>query len=243
MFLRVGPATSASDQARAAMRKLVQALPATFRADAEAAATATVIDQSRWGEQPRRRPPLVDRLEDAVVTCRRIRMTYTSGSRQRSERIVDPWGLVAKDDSWYLVAGTDRGQRTFRVDRIEQAVTTDEEASPRPAGFALDAAWEAVVGVVELKRARTQATIRIETRYVPVLRQRFGRQCEVIDGDETVEEADGWTRARVAAPTPLDLARDLAGWGGLVQVLDQPAVKDLLLQIATELTGLYQGEA
>ena len=242
LFLLVGPAASASDEARAALRKLVQALPSAFRTDAEAAADATVIDPTRWGEQPRHRPALVDLLEDAVVRRRRVRMTYTTASRQRSERVVNPWGLVAKGDTWYLVAGTDRGPRTFRIDRIGEAASTDEQATPRPAGFALDSAWDDVVGVVERKRARTQATIRIETRFLPVLRDRFGRQCEIVGGDAG-KEADGWTRARVAAPTPLDLARNLAGWGGLVQVLGQPEVERLLLQLATELTELYRDRA
>src|ERR1700757_108748 len=39
LFLLVGPAAAVSDEAKAALRKLVRALPQTFRADAEAAAT------------------------------------------------------------------------------------------------------------------------------------------------------------------------------------------------------------
>ncbi|MBW3610135.1 MAG: WYL domain-containing protein [Actinobacteria bacterium] len=44
----------------------------------------------------------------------------------------DPWGLVDKDGPWYVVAGTDRGQRTFRLDRIVEAEATELPAS-RPA--------------------------------------------------------------------------------------------------------------
>src|SRR5512144_1552356 len=51
LFLLVGPAAAVSGQAKAALRKLVQALPQTFRADAEAAARATMIDATRWGER------------------------------------------------------------------------------------------------------------------------------------------------------------------------------------------------
>jgi hypothetical protein len=48
LFLLVGPAAAVSDEAKAALRKLVQALPKTFRADAEAAASATMTDPTRW---------------------------------------------------------------------------------------------------------------------------------------------------------------------------------------------------
>ncbi|HEX7133664.1 MAG TPA: YafY family protein [Iamia sp.] len=233
LFLLVGPAASVSDEAKAALRKLVQALPATFRADAEAAAHSTVIDPTRWGERDTSRPPLVDQLQAAVVGRRKVRLTYTSGARKRSERLVEPWGLVDKDDTWYLIAGTERGRRTFRVDRITEAATTDEPAA-RPDDFALQEAWDEVVGVVEQKRSQTWATVLVETRFLWVLRDHFGRHLHVED-----ERADGRTQVRLAAPTPLDIARNLAGWGAQVEVLDPPEVQDQLARIGAELADRY----
>jgi predicted DNA-binding transcriptional regulator YafY len=134
LFLLVGPAAAVSGAAKAALRKLVQALPQTFRSDAEAASAATMIDPARWGEPDRRRPEIVDLLQNAVVRRRKIRLAYVGRTRERTERLVDPWGLVDKDDIWYLVAGTDRGQRTFRVDRILGAEPTELPAE-RPRGL------------------------------------------------------------------------------------------------------------
>jgi predicted DNA-binding transcriptional regulator YafY len=236
LFLLAGPAAAAagSDEARAALRKLVQALPQTFRADAEAAATATMVDPTRWSGRDRPRPEMVDRLQAAVVRRRKVRLTYTSRSRERTERLVDPWGLVDKDDTWYLIAGTERGERTFRVDRIAAAEPTDEPAE-RPDDFALAAAWERVVGEVEQARSRTWATVLIETRFVPILRDHFGMHCHT-----EAELDDGRSRVRIAAPTPLDIARNLAGWGADVEVLEPTAVQTQLARIATELTTFYQ---
>jgi predicted DNA-binding transcriptional regulator YafY len=90
----------------------------------------------------------VELLQDAVVRRRKVRFTYGG----RADRVVDPWGLVDKDDVWYLVAGTDRGRRTFRVDRISAAVVTDEEAA-QPDDFALGEAWDEVVAEVEARRS------------------------------------------------------------------------------------------
>nr|WP_246219223.1 WYL domain-containing protein [Phytoactinopolyspora halotolerans] len=241
LFLLVGPAAAVSDEAKAALRKLVRALPQTFRADAEAAASTTMIDPTRWGERDRRRPEVVDLLQSAVVRRRKVRLAYTSGSRERSERLVDPWGLVDKDEVWYLIAGTERGQRTFRVDRIDHAEPTDEPAE-RPDDFELAAAWNRVVGEMEQLRSRTWATVLIEERYVPILRDHFGRHCEV-DGAGGRDIDDGRTRVRVGAPTPLDIARNLAGWGGAVEVLDPPSVQDELGRIGAELVSRYGSEA
>jgi predicted DNA-binding transcriptional regulator YafY len=231
LFLLVGPAAAVSGEAKAALRKLVRALPQTFRAAAEAAASATMIDPTRWGERDRRRPELVDLLQSAVIRRRRVRLTYASGARERTDRLVDPWGLVDKDDIWYLLAGTERGRRTFRVDRIIAADPTDQPAE-RPDDFTLAAAWEEVVGEVEHRRSRTWATVLIEVRFVPVLRTQFGRHCHV---DRELD--DGRARVRLAAPTPLDIARHLAGWGAMIEVLEPPSVQAELARIGAELVG------
>jgi predicted DNA-binding transcriptional regulator YafY len=233
LFLLVGPAAAVSGEAKAALRKLVRALPKTFRADAEAAASATMIDPTRWGDRDRRRPEMVELLQTAVVRRRTVRLTYTNSARQRTERLIDPWGLVDKDDVWYLLAGTERGQRTFRVDRIVGAEPTDQPAE-RPDDFTLATAWQRVVAEVEQRRSRTWATVLVEARFVPVLRDQFGRHCHA-EGDLD----DGRARVRVASPTPLDIARHLAGWGTLLEVVEPRSVQAELARIGAELAARY----
>src|SRR4051794_34328895 len=101
LFLLAGPAASIAPAVRSALRKLVQALPGTFRADAEAAASAVMVDSARWGEPDRPQPEIVETLQGAVVRRRKVRFWY----RQR-ERRVSPLGLVDKDGIWYLLADT-----------------------------------------------------------------------------------------------------------------------------------------
>ncbi|MGW2543543.1 helix-turn-helix transcriptional regulator [Kitasatospora sp. NPDC001574] len=255
LFLLVGPAAAVSGEAKAALRKLVRALPRTFRADAEAAADAVVIDPTGWGGRDRHRPGTVGLLQEAVVRRRQVRLTYTGASGERTERLVDPWGLVDKDDVWYLLAGTERGRRTFRVDRIAEAEPTGRAAA-RPDDFTLAAAWEQVVGEVEQRRSRTWATVLVEDRHVRVLRDQFGRHCEVL-GDAAGSAAgspadgadaglgghrghgDGRIRVRVGAPTPLDVARHLAGWGAQAEVVEPLAVQEELARLGAELTARY----
>ncbi|MES4906963.1 MULTISPECIES: WYL domain-containing protein [unclassified Streptomyces] len=233
LFLLVGPAAAVSAEAKAALRKLVRALPHTFRADAEAAAAATMTDPAGWGERERARPEMIERLQAAVVHRRKVRLTYDNHARERTDRLVDPWGLVDKDDTWYLIAGTERGRRTFRVDRIVAAEVTYQPAE-RPDDFTLATAWQQVVGEVERRRSHTWATVLIEARYVSVLRDRFGRHCHL-----DTELDGGRARVRVAAPTPLDIARHLAGWGTLIDVLEPPSVQAELARIGAELTDRY----
>lgn len=238
LFLLAGPAAAASDEVKAALRKLMRALPHTFRADAAAAASATVVDSARWGERDRRRPPMVELLQDAVIRRRKVQLIYVDGARRRTERLVDPWGLVDKDDNWYLVAGTDRGQRTFRVERIVAAEPTEQPAGQPDDGFTLAGAWNRVVDEVEQRRSRAWATVVVEPRFVAVLQNQFGRHCRV-EG----ECADGRARVRLGAPTSLDIARHLAGWGALLEVVEPASVRAELARIGTELANHYAAGA
>jgi predicted DNA-binding transcriptional regulator YafY len=233
LFLLAGPASAVAPPLRSALRKLVRALPATFRAEAEAAADVVVVDAARWGERDRPRHPLVDLLQDAVVRRRKVTLDYASRGAPASRRLVDPLGLVDKDEVWYLVAGTAKGQRTFRVDRIAAAEVTDQVAE-RPAGFDLTREWARVVGEVEQRRSLLSATVLIAERVLPVLRDHFGRHCEPL---ETLP--DGRVRVRVAAPMALSIAEQLAGWGAAVEVLEPEAVRAELARLGAELVARY----
>jgi predicted DNA-binding transcriptional regulator YafY len=233
LFLLAGPAAPVAPHVKSALRKLVRALPDTFRADAEAAAGAVTIDPTRWGERGRERPPLVDVLQTAVVRRRKVSLEYANRARTKTRRLVDPWGLVDKDDVWYLMAGTEDGQRTFRIDRVIDAVVTDLPAE-RPAGFELARAWEGVVDEVEQQRSMLSATVLIEARLAPVLRGQFGRHCEV-----TGELDDGRVRVRVAAPMALSIAEHLAGWGSVIEVVEPESVRSELARIGAELIERY----
>lgn len=233
LFLLAGPSAAVAPELKSALRKLVRALPRTFRADAEAAADAVVIDSARWGESGHERPERVNALQHAVVHRRKVWLTYAGRKRAESKRLVDPWGLVDKDDIWYLLAGTEKGQRTFRVDRIADITVTDIE-STRPDDFELSQAWQRVVEEVEQKRSLESAIVLIDPRLVWVLRGQFGRHCEV---EETLD--DGRVRVRVAAPTPLSIAQYLAGWGNQVEVAESEPVRAQLARIGAELTAQY----
>ncbi|KOV81725.1 YafY family protein [Nocardia sp. NRRL S-836] len=232
LFLVAGPAAAVAPEVKSALRKLVRALPGTFRADAQAAAQAVVVDTAAWGADSRDRPALVTLLQEAVVRQQRVQLTYAKRGAAATERVVDPWGLVDKDGIWYLVAGTPDGRRTFRLDRIEGASLSNVKAS-RPDDFELAEAWESIVTVVERKRAETKAVLVLPTRFLDIFQHQHGRHCTV------VETAGDQARVELTAPRPLDIARNVAGWGGLVTVESPASVKEHLAAIGAELVSRY----
>lgn len=233
LFLLAGPSAGAQPEAKAALRKLVRALPQTFRGEAEAAADAVVIDPARWGATERALPAEVRTLQRAVVQRNKVRLNYRTRTGEQSERLVDPLGLVDKDGIWYLVAGTERGRRTYRVDRIEEMLVTGE-AAERPADFDLTQAWDQVVDEVERQRSTVAATVLISERLLPILRDQQGRHC-VVDGPID----DGRVQVRVTAPTAWMVAQQLAGWGDAIDVVGPGEVRAELARIGGQLVGRY----
>ena len=233
LFLLAGPAASTAPEVKSGLRKLVRALPGTFRADAEAAADAVLIDSAGWGESDKEPPALVRELQTAVVRRRKVRLSYAGRSGPPSQRLIDPWGLVDKDDIWYLIAGTPNGRRTFRANRIVEAVVTDQPAE-RPDDFQLAQAWQEVVAEMEQRRSLVQATVLIEGRFVPVLQSHYGRHCEVLGTWD-----DGRMRVRVGSHIARSIAEQLAGWGNAVEVLEPEEVRSELARIGAELVQSY----
>ncbi len=229
LFLLVGPAASVDPDAKAALRKLVRALPETFRADAASAAEAIVIDPDDWGRRPTERPALLPVLESAVVARRRVRLRYAAWNREPVERLVDPWGLARKQEHWYLLGAVGGAERTYRVDRILEVVVTDD-AAERPDGLDLADVWERVTNAVNAQRASATALIVVDAGIVPLLTTQFGQRAVEEESVDPVR-----SRVRVTAPTEQLLARGLAGWAEFIEVLEPATVRDELRRLGEAL--------
>ncbi|MGA2522361.1 MAG: WYL domain-containing protein, partial [Acidimicrobiales bacterium] len=162
LFLLAGPSSPATPELRAALRKLVRALPESFRATAEAASRAVVVDRSGWdgATSPRPDPPRLDAVQQAVVQGRQAVLDYVAGDGRATRRVVHPLGLAVKGTVWYLVADTGDGRRTFRVDRVRSVELTDEPVV-RPEGFDLAEAWNDVTAGADEWRAPVRARAQV----------------------------------------------------------------------------------
>jgi predicted DNA-binding transcriptional regulator YafY len=238
LFLVAGPASSGAPELRAALRKLVHALPEPFRATAEAASGAVVVDPVAWGGTPDRRPdpPHLDPLAELVVDGRQAELGYTARDGATTTRTVHPLGLARKGRTWYLLAGTDRGRRTFRVDRVSSLRRLDG-AVERPDGFDLEAEWQAVVGEVDERRTPLHVRVAAEPWALRYLRMVVGTRL-AIDGEEG-DGPDTRVLATVRAHGVEPVAVELAGFGAAVEVLGPSEVRDRLAGIGRELVDTY----
>ncbi|MGH7358062.1 MAG: helix-turn-helix transcriptional regulator [Candidatus Rokuibacteriota bacterium] len=233
LFLVAGPSASATPQVKAALRKLVRALPEPFRAEAEAAASAVVLDPTTWDRTSVPPPAHLDVLQHAVVDGVQVRLVYAGRDRPVSERTVHPLGLVAKASVWYLVAGTEAGLRTFRLSRVRAVLPTADPVE-RPDGFDLAETWKSIVDMVDERRAGFRAVALADGDMIPWLRGTFGTRLVV--GETT---AQGRVEVEVRSWSAHSVASELASFGEGVEVLRPAEVRDELARLGFELTRRY----
>src|SRR5262245_17880327 len=237
LFLVAGP-SAATPELKAALRKLVRALPESFRAKGESAATSVVIDPSGWegnGRTPRR-PPLLDAVQRAVVEGLEINLGYVARDRRTTTRVVHPLGLAAKASVWYLVAETDAGRRTFRVDRITSVEPTGD-AAVRPADFDMAETWREISDEIDQKRTPVKARALAAPHGVPWCRADLGNRVRVLDTN-----ADGRVELELRGHNARSLAADVAGFGGMLEILEPAEVRDELATIGAELAATYHSK-
>jgi predicted DNA-binding transcriptional regulator YafY len=236
LFLVAGPSSTATPEVRAALRKLVRALPEALRDQAEAATSAVVVDPAGWDDHHRQRPPPphLDALQRAVVEGEQVTLGYVARDGTASTRPIHPLGLASKGAAWYLVAGTDSGLRTFRVDRVSGVEPTGQPVK-RPEGFDLAEAWRLIADEVDERRAPVRATATADPDVVGLLRMMLGTRVRI--GPGAGEERRVTVELR--GHTVESLAGEIAGLGGCVEVLEPPALRERLAEIGTQLTGLY----
>jgi predicted DNA-binding transcriptional regulator YafY len=228
-----GPQSHATPEVRAALRKLVRALPEQFRAVAEAASSAIVIDPTDWDRRKFPPPAHLEVLQHAIAEAVQIELRYGDREDAESERTVHPLGLVAKGPVWYLVGDTDNGLRTFRVGRIRSVHDTDRPLV-RPDGFDLEATWQSIVTTLDDMRAPYTAVVHADPDIVPVLQSVFGTMISVTE-TRVADRVEVEIRDRSA----FMLAVRLAGFGKRVEVVGPDAVRAELARIAGELRDTY----
>jgi predicted DNA-binding transcriptional regulator YafY len=238
LFLLAGPRAT-TPELRAALRKLVRALPEPFRESAEAASAAVVHDTAGWSGTRVERPTPVhlDAVQGAVITGCQIVLGYVAREGLPSTRTVHPLGLATKAGSWYLVAETDAGRRTFRVDRIQSVELTDQPVV-RPPGFELADAWKMITTEIEHVRMPIVVRALVDQLAMPQVRYVLGSRLRIgmaID--------DGRVEVEIRGQSEYSVASELAGFGGLIEVVGPPGVRARLAALAVELGALYSGAA
>ena len=223
-----------SRELRAALLKLSAALPAARRQDESWVRQRFHLDATGW-QPAEAQVPHLSTIHQAVWTDRRLTVVYRPIPPITIERVVDPYGLVAKAGVWYLVCARQGVLQVFQVAELVN-VRMVEEGFTRPAGFDLAAFWaEWCAEYAELRRQFT-AVVRVAPGFIGELPRYFGSagQREVAPaGDQ------GWVTLELSFPSFAAARERLLGFGGGVEVLEPQALRRSIQDFAAQIVALY----
>lgn len=220
-----------------AMLKLFAALPAAYRRDAERARQRLHLDAAGWN-RPEEEVPFLRVLQEAVWQDRKLCLVHRRGDGDFVERIVSPYGLVAKASVWYLVAAVEGDIRTFRVSRI-QSVLLIEEHFERPADFDLAAFWTAWCVQFKTNLPQYPVTIRIKQETLPWLHHVFGEGIHSKLKRAAPPDSEGRVTLTFNFETLEGARGRLLGLGTMVEVLEPLELRENIFNLAAELVAFY----
>jgi predicted DNA-binding transcriptional regulator YafY len=208
--------------AERAMAKLMAALPVPMRARAASMRQRLYVDTTAWRGSTEN-VALLPIVQEAVARDRRLKMKYRKAGREVVERVVDPLGLVAKGSTWYMVAKTPKGLRTFRVSRIEKAQVLNLPVR-RPADFDLVAFWKTSTEQFQQAWTRYEATLRMEPNAAS-----WVRMCRMVAPDAKQADRDGWLRLKIQFENEEEACFWVMGLGARVEVIEPEALREKVL--------------
>jgi predicted DNA-binding transcriptional regulator YafY len=225
--LQAAAQTAVAGMAEASVRaltKVVQVLPVRLRRRADALRAVTV--SATWRVEESVDPHDLTIVAQACRDTERLEFVYTAANGDRTERLVEPFRLVALGRRWYLVAhDVTRGDwRSFRLDRLTRPSSTGARFAPRPLP-AEDAAAFVRAGIgTRVPTHDVEVVVRAPADDV---RRRIGRWATVEElGPERcrvrMEPDDlswpalalGMVGAEFTVVSPPELGDLLAEWGG-----------------------------
>jgi predicted DNA-binding transcriptional regulator YafY len=219
--------------------KVLAALPADWRSDAQRVSSRLHIDPIDWFRAGTRAEYL-EGVADAVFKTRRIAMRYESWSGIR-DREVEPLGLVLKAGVWYMVARASRKDepRVFRLSNIH-ALTALKQTFEHPDDFDLAAYWSVATRRFEASVYHDQATLHVSERGLAlVLRFPAAVADAARRSARSVARRPGWSRVTIPIESVEHAAGQLLQLGAEAEVRAPATLRARMRDTAAHLVQVY----
>lgn len=232
-----GGGTALGTALASASRKLLAAVPDARREGVDRARRRLLVEHQGWRRAPEDLPAL-PALDAALVADERVRIHYATGDAAVATwRTVDPYGLVSKAGTWYLVAAHRGTPKMYRVSRVRDVAATGTPAR-RPDARDLGEVWAELRDRLQAPTDEVEVRVSVDPAWAPTLR-RVAMAVQAGPWRHEGHAADG--RELLAAPfRSLVAARaGLLGYGEAVEVLEPAELRTEMAAAAARVVALY----
>ncbi|NJD59127.1 MAG: WYL domain-containing protein [Anaerolineae bacterium] len=157
----------------------------------------------------------------------------------RLECIMEPLGLVAKMNTWYLVGRVDGFPRVLKTSDILE-VFLQEEGFTRQDGFNLQAFWEAWCNDTQHRRWVYPARLRMSPGLLSKLGFYLDDTERYVLEDTGSEDVDGWKEVGIQFESFFRARECVLSFGRAAEVLEPDALRLSVVDFARQILSLYQ---
>lgn len=188
---------------------------------------------------PAKASEIFSKLVQSLRDCCRVKLWYyTAYSRQDTERVVEPYGLICKRHNWYLVGHCLKRKaiRVFRVDQITDIFPYTSECFEMPADFSLREHMGQSWGIMN-----DGETCRVRLKFSPEVAHRVKRLIYHPSQEIEEETSDGSVVMSFEACGIDEMKTWLVQWGDTVEVLEPDWLRKDMYEMAGRVVELYRG--
>lgn len=222
----------------AATLKLRAALPQSLRENADRLSERFYLDAPGWYTQSADVPHL-PAVAAAVWDRQVIEIRYRRWKEPAQVvRTIEPYGLVLKAGTWYVVARCDGSFRTYRADQIGDVTRCRSGFEPVP-DFDLEAHWRGYLADFQQRLHPGQALIRVSAAGLKRMTGPLAAAATAAARTGGVAGPDGWITARVPIESVGQALGDFLRLGADIEVLEPAELRHQIAQTARDLVELY----
>ncbi|MBI1279711.1 MAG: WYL domain-containing protein [Anaerolineaceae bacterium] len=212
--------------AESSLLKLAAALPTAHQPSVDYIRQRIYIDPLWWWHDSEPLP-FWDELQKAVYEDICIQTKYENYDGSINERILQPYSLVAKSSSWYLIAKREGELRTYRVSRFQDVKLLDDHFQ-RGTDFDLPGYWQEHLQEFTEALAEYEFKLRIHESRLSFVRWLTPGRVQVIEP----VDATGWLTVHLHMAS-IELAKMLVfGLGKDALVLEPPELSQAVIEAA-----------
>ncbi len=217
-------------------QKLLLTAPGRVRKSAINLSERIHIDTSSWRDS-QEHLKYMKLVQQAVMGDKKVIIDYEKANKEEKIYKIDPLGLVAKGNTWYLVAmNSQQEYRNYRVSRILDVKILDEKFN-RPNEFVLADYWK------DSKKRFIQNLpeyhVEVEVSQNIMNRIMFtGRFVRIINTTHD-QRGNHWMSVSMSFPTEEEAINFILGFGNQIKVAHPLHLQEELKLRANEILALY----
>jgi predicted DNA-binding transcriptional regulator YafY len=188
------------------------------------------VDFSPWSPEGSEVRNLFGTLRDSILKKRQISFDYFTGDGRSEKRMVHPWKLIFRGQSWYLHGwcSSRKAGRFFKLTRMRNLIMTSKEAN-----ISINIADSRPAQTPEYSAPLIQIKAKITQEKVSYLMDSF--ICSEIKAQK-----NGWVNVTFTAPDTSWLCEILLSFGPQIKIQNPARLKNKIAEMAEKISQLYK---